>query len=511
MMKVGTTMGMTSPPTTMNNPPVQTRCTYGTETSQILEPTNTVFGTAWLPTITLRKRDIGIDPTVKKIPLLMWRQVVAFLCWSQNEYGQEALIHGFYNENPPEGQPNWIMEPPLQEPNGMTVQAIKTGESAEENMRREHELNSQGYHLRFTAHHHCRAAAGQSGTDRDDEHGKPTGFHITIGNLHEAQLTFHSRLVVRMTAKFDGEVMLEPAKVVQLDPPPWYFIETPVDDMIEENRWVMGSLKLFFQQRHDGTPFPEEWKNYIDVPLRYPQGATQAESDAIAIAKLGSGTITEMFNAVLALSAAERHEGFQGGNPPTVKLPWGNTRIKKRRAIYDALYRVVNFYEEVMYPTLEKGKKVFVVDIVSAYIEHRKKHVAVIGYNSNGWNRGVYTGQTGNDMGVGGSAGANGNGMTSRSTAPHLQTPETGYKLERSHLRTGGKKKLRAPENEQEWLELFMQEQPNCNLAEFKRAWVEKWGFFDEPDQPQQEANKNETESQRLIREWHELNGDYYE
>lgn len=406
------------------------------------------------------KREQGIEPDLVKIPQNLWEQVVSFLLWSQKTFKQEALIHGFYNENPPEGQPFWIIEPPHQEPNGMTVNGTKEGEGFEENQQRQNELEAQGYILRFTAHHHCLAAASQSGTDKTDEHSKPTGFHITLGNLDERQLSFHSRLVIRLRAEFDGEVMLEPARTIQLDPPPWQFIETPLEDLIDENPWIIGSLKLYFLQRHDNIPFPPEWKETISVPIQAPHALSGAAKDCFWITQLKKGVMTDMFNAVLFQSGPERSKSFSGNGIPEGNLPWGKTKKSDRRQIYDAIHRVITFYESDKYVKVGKGK-VYVTDILKAYYEQKNSVTTSVNvqYSTRAITHVIY--YTGSFM-----------GEAAASDYSHLPV-------------SGNRKKLRAPKDAKEWLELYDLQRPSMTVAQFKEAWVAKWDFriVDEPQQ----------------------------
>ena len=171
-------------------PPAPTIFMKGTELFRAVE---TPVGNVYLPIIKPPEPPPLMLNRLHKIPLTLYRQMLGFLLWTQEAFAAEGLIYAFHH--PEHG---WHAEPPEQTTHGMTVSADDT--------ELETLMAPKGYTLRFTAHHHCTSSAFQSGTDKTDEHSKPSGLHITLGELNKPTLAFHGRIVVRVgqnTHQFD--------------------------------------------------------------------------------------------------------------------------------------------------------------------------------------------------------------------------------------------------------------------------------------------------------------------
>lgn len=320
---------------------------YATKDHKRLRPVETAIGTVLVEDRPIQIREAGLASIkLEKIPLLMWKQVVSFLIWSYDQHKQEAMIHGYYNEKPPKGKDHWIMEPPFQEPNGMTVGMHKSGPEREANEARIAQLEHEGWILRFTAHHHCAAGASQSGTDKQDEHSKPSGYHVTLGNMDKRVMTFHHRAVIRIPGIYDGDKEIKAGSTEQYeDFQPYDFIQTPVDEMIEADPdaalYLLPNLKNFFLTRHT-TPFPEGWKHFIDVPVTF-QGS--GDQQIINIIKfLSSEQRASLWKQMVRLSTADRAKGYSGSGVPEVELEWHGLNNRYKRRVYDALYRVLQWY-----------------------------------------------------------------------------------------------------------------------------------------------------------------------
>tara|TARA_Y100000361_G_C11144496_1_gene337184 strand:- start:313 stop:1443 length:1131 start_codon:yes stop_codon:yes gene_type:complete len=109
----------------------------------------------------------------KKIPLTMWREILAFMKLSYDELKSETMLFLYYDDTKKQPWSYWI---PPQITSGMTVKS--NPEHSEFQAQR-----AQYPDIMFgTVHHHCSTSAFQSGTDEADETNRE-GFHFTVGNL----------------------------------------------------------------------------------------------------------------------------------------------------------------------------------------------------------------------------------------------------------------------------------------------------------------------------------------
>ena len=128
----------------------------------------------------------------RKIPAYMWKQIVAFMRWSHEQYKGEAQLRLFYNEN-------WNMWRVVVMPQyinmGLFTEEVET-----------HELRdvafaevpaAEGWCENGTVHHHCTSSAFQSGTDHADEIQK-IGLHVTLGFMtNRTKHDLHSRVTFK--------------------------------------------------------------------------------------------------------------------------------------------------------------------------------------------------------------------------------------------------------------------------------------------------------------------------
>lgn len=222
--------------------------------------------------------------TLHKIPLSLYQQMLGFLIWTQQEFSAEGLIYGFHH--PEHG---WLAKPPEQTTMGMTVSADNTDLEAQ--------LAPQGYTLRFTAHHHCISGAFQSSTDKTDEHGKPSGLHITLGEMNKPILAFHGRVVVRIgqaTHQFDLSLH-DFARHIEFDGLP------------ETYAPHLHLLYPIILNASTAAAFPEIWKGQIKRPKPQRPSAltagTHANNTNGGITAINTGPIDGTYN-FLALQAA---------------------------------------------------------------------------------------------------------------------------------------------------------------------------------------------------------------
>lgn len=133
------------------------------------------------------------DPYIEwkgeKMPHSLWQQILAFFIWTFQESGKtsspdEALVHLFYNEE----EHKWLAWAPPQRGCGMTVKTV------DDHPNWKQAEAFVGYVKVGTGHHHCKASAFQSGTDKNDEE-TGNGLHFTIGELDKEFLDVHARAV----------------------------------------------------------------------------------------------------------------------------------------------------------------------------------------------------------------------------------------------------------------------------------------------------------------------------
>lgn len=173
-----------------------------------------------------------------KIPFALWSQIVCFLRWTQEEFGEEAMVTLFYHP----ANRTWGAWAFPQEPNGMTVKHLSSHPQYAEDRAR----FGAGWVQSGSVHHHCKGTAFQSGTDTTDEQDRD-GVHITLGKMEENVLDTHIRQV------FDG-VMGDTNMLDWIDVPeylencPHYLVYGFADYAIRAVRT---------------EEFPDEWKERI--------------------------------------------------------------------------------------------------------------------------------------------------------------------------------------------------------------------------------------------------------
>jgi hypothetical protein len=122
-----------------------------------------------------------------KIPQAVWREIVGFFQWSQEETKSETQVRLLLNADTGEFKA-WAF--PQKYGTGMTAKELS------DHADYERQLNEQmagGNWIKFgTVHHHCSVGAFQSGTDSSDE--TEMGIHITLGNIGSPRHSIHGRV-----------------------------------------------------------------------------------------------------------------------------------------------------------------------------------------------------------------------------------------------------------------------------------------------------------------------------
>lgn len=137
----------------------------------------------------------------KKIPLHMWKEILAFMKHSYDEVSSETLVYLFYDEAAP--QP-WLYWVPPQETAGMTVKS--SPEHPDYIAQRALYPDT----MFGTVHHHCSTSAFQSGTDEADEVNRE-GMHFTVGKLNNSEtVDVHFRITLGGAhAELDAHTYIE--------------------------------------------------------------------------------------------------------------------------------------------------------------------------------------------------------------------------------------------------------------------------------------------------------------
>lgn len=183
-----------------------------------------------------------------RIPMELWHQVLAFLEWSYKETKSEAIVNLFYHET----NRQWAaLVLPQKGYTGMTAELLPEHPDTAPTFAR----LGAGWEQFGTVHHHCGAAAFQSGTDSFDESTKE-GLHITVGNLGSTSYSIHARTSFRRL--MFGAHLLD---WFEHDPA---FEGLPHDlhDRLLEHRLTRPAF---------GAAFPDWWKSnviHVAPPLR---------------------------------------------------------------------------------------------------------------------------------------------------------------------------------------------------------------------------------------------------
>ncbi len=147
----------------------------------------------------------SITPVFKgaKIPRHMWKNILAFMKQSYDQFKSETLVYLFYDEKSKTPWDWWV---PTQETAGMTV------ESSPEDPKYQEQRKLYSDTMFGTVHHHCSTSAFQSGTDEADEVNRE-GIHFTIGHMdNEEGFDIHCRITIGgCHAEIDAGTYIEQA------------------------------------------------------------------------------------------------------------------------------------------------------------------------------------------------------------------------------------------------------------------------------------------------------------
>lgn len=189
----------------------------------------------------------------KKAPTLRWKgskmawetycQMISFFRWTYKETKGESQVRLAYKVATEE----WgIVVLPQKRSSGLTTEEIADHADRDAAM----QLLREGYNLVGTAHHHCSAAAFQSGTDKADE-TKQDGIHFTFGKLDTPKVDNH----VRVT--FTG---------ITYNATLSNWIETP-EAPEKVPAGLLDTWDAYWLAQPPEVAFPEEWKDRLVIPV----------------------------------------------------------------------------------------------------------------------------------------------------------------------------------------------------------------------------------------------------
>lgn len=197
-----------------------------------------------------------------KIPVALWRQILAFFKWSYDTTHSETQVRLFYNFDTGEWRAHAF---PQEKNSGMT-----TRELPDHPNRAVDEQLFIGFEPWGTVHHHCGACAFQSGTDKDNEESQ-AGLHVTVGLMDRKEHDLHTRVTIVIPGEIDPKTgaLIRPAEKAFLETEleSWFMLP---DDIANRMPSSLHNLILNHYLKSAAEPheeFPARWKeNVIELP-----------------------------------------------------------------------------------------------------------------------------------------------------------------------------------------------------------------------------------------------------
>lgn len=178
-----------------------------------------------------------------KLPLTLWREVLAFFDWSYKTTKSETQVRLYFHLKEKKWRA-WAF--PQERDTGMTTHELPdlTGSEAKK------AGLIGGWVVAGTIHHHCASTAFQSGVDKENEKTQ-NGVHITVGKMDERRYDLHGR--VSFKGEFYdigwGEWFERPPKLEGL---PNGFLDDVVEYFLKE-------------AVSEGETFPKAWAENVIV------------------------------------------------------------------------------------------------------------------------------------------------------------------------------------------------------------------------------------------------------
>lgn len=177
----------------------------------------------------------------------VWAPVLAFFRDTFNRTHSECQVRLYVNRTTGVWAA-WAF--PQEAKSGMDAREIANDEAATQ---REQFKPGDGWVYSGTVHHHCGAAAFQSGTDRNNEKSQD-GLHITIGKINEARFDMHARFYVS-GSEFDPDMAVF-----------WDIGDEARGMLPPELHNQVARYQMCAPPPADAA-FPEQWKNNL-IELR---------------------------------------------------------------------------------------------------------------------------------------------------------------------------------------------------------------------------------------------------
>ena len=197
-----------------------------------------------------------------RIPVALWREVLAFFKWSYDTTKSEVQVRLFYNPKTKEWKAHAF---PQEKGTSLAAREIEKHPNREEDM-----ALFKGWRMWGTVHHHCSIGAFQSGTDRTDEESQ-AGIHITVGHMDKPEHDLHSRVSVIIPGELNeaGDAIVRPAQKLFLEPNliDWFALNTESSAHIPVELHPIVLKHYLTRAATADEKFPDRWKdNVIEVP-----------------------------------------------------------------------------------------------------------------------------------------------------------------------------------------------------------------------------------------------------
>lgn len=195
------------------------------------------------------KTKATIDVKIKLSPAV-WNEILAFFKWTYDTYKSESQVRLYVNATTNEWKA-WAF--PQKANTGMA--ALELPDDPKTAVQRAQFGAAWRYY--GTVHHHCKASAFQSGTDRQNEQDQD-GLHITVGYMDKDEYDIDCRLYIG-GIKFTVDMSLFWAVGNYKEGiPKWAWNRLPDEGEMAEMQMCAPPPK--------DTAFPAEWKTNIITP-----------------------------------------------------------------------------------------------------------------------------------------------------------------------------------------------------------------------------------------------------
>jgi hypothetical protein len=219
-----------------------------------------------------------------KIPLSVWREILAFFKWSYDTTKSETQVRLFHHPSTGEWRAHAF---PQVKNSGMTTREIE-----DHPHKTEDNLLFAGWDNRGTVHHQCSCSAFQSGTDRSDESNQP-GLHLTVGSMDKSKHDLHARIVAMIPGELDIEGKLKrSAQTLQFEArlADWFALPDELARLLPEALHTTVLEHYMTSAATSAEVFPDRWReNLVERPAYvYPGCNFQPHQAALTLRTPGT-------------------------------------------------------------------------------------------------------------------------------------------------------------------------------------------------------------------------------